>query len=413
MNNNKSILIFGAGKIGRSFIGQLFGQGGYEIIFVDIDFDVVNALNQRKSYPVVIKDESEETILVQNVRAISGLDKLQVINEIEQSSVLAVSVGKNALAQVLPLIANGLIKRYKTNPGLPLDIIIAENMRSSAEFIFKNLSSLLPANYPIIQLVGLVETSIGKMVPLMTAADLQADSLQVFAEPYNDLILDKHGFKGEIPNVKGLSLKENIRAWVDRKAFVHNMSHATVAYASAFYHPEYQYLHEVLNHENIFSFAKTVMLQASEVLIQYYPHDFTLKDLELHINDLLFRFQNKALKDTVFRVGQDLSRKLNRNDRFAGIIQMAKEKGLAYNHILEAMALGFFFNKRNEQGERSAQDDKFIKIKNIGIKNVLVEMCGFAPQRDSSLINELEKRHAELKNYRSKKISNSNFKNDI
>ena len=30
---DQSIVIFGAGKIGRSFIGQLFGKSGYEVIF--------------------------------------------------------------------------------------------------------------------------------------------------------------------------------------------------------------------------------------------------------------------------------------------------------------------------------------------------------------------------------------------
>ncbi len=73
---NKSIVIFGAGKIGRSFIGQLFGRSGYEVIFVDIDPVIVAALNQRRNYTVMIKGETEEKILVSNVRAVSGLDKI-------------------------------------------------------------------------------------------------------------------------------------------------------------------------------------------------------------------------------------------------------------------------------------------------------------------------------------------------
>lgn len=103
----KSVLIFGAGKIGRSFIGQLFGQSGYEVIFVDIDQKLVDELNHRKSYPVVIKGKREETILVKNFRAVPGLDKNAVINEIAKASVMAVSVGKNAVGKIIPVIAGG------------------------------------------------------------------------------------------------------------------------------------------------------------------------------------------------------------------------------------------------------------------------------------------------------------------
>ena len=45
---DKSILIFGAGKIGRSFIGQLFGRAGYQIVFVDMDEALVRELNRRR-----------------------------------------------------------------------------------------------------------------------------------------------------------------------------------------------------------------------------------------------------------------------------------------------------------------------------------------------------------------------------
>jgi len=110
VGKNKSILIFGAGKIGRSFIGQLFGIAGYDVIFVDVDLEMVNELNQRKSYPVVIKGEIEKTILVPNVRAVYAGDQKKVIEEISQASVLAVSVGKNALGKVIPVIAGAILR---------------------------------------------------------------------------------------------------------------------------------------------------------------------------------------------------------------------------------------------------------------------------------------------------------------
>lgn len=397
MKEDKTILIFGAGKIGRSFIGQLFGQSGYNVVFSDIDQNLVNALNRRKSYPVVIKGKTEETILVKNVRAVSGLDRDAVIKAVAEASIMAVSVGKNALEKIIPVIAEGLKRRQELTPDRPLDIIIAENMREAGEFIRSKLAEVLPQNYPLDKLVGLVETSIGKMVPIMTDEELKNDPLLIFAEPYNTLILDKLAFKGEIPNVKGLSPKENMKAWVDRKAFIHNLGHATAAYVGNFYHPDAKYIFEVLADKNILATTRKTMLQAAEILVSYYPDDFTLSDLEEHIDDLLSRFQNRALKDTVFRVGQDLPRKLGIDDRFAGIIQMAQKKQLKYDRIVNAMAYGFFFRKTDEHGALSPLDHRFLQtLKDKGVKKTLTTLCGFHSEKNRDLLNELEHLYSNL-----------------
>jgi mannitol-1-phosphate 5-dehydrogenase len=393
----KSILIFGAGKIGRSFIGQLFGLSGYEVIFADVDTGLVNELNRRRGYPVIIKDEVEKRLWIPRVRAVSALDYKRVVTEISKASVLAVSVGKNALEKVLPLIAEGLKARFNENPSRPLDIIIAENMRSAAGFMRQKLAALLPLDYPLDRLVGLVETSIGKMVPIMTEVDLKEDPLQVFAEAYNDLILDKHGFKGAVPEVAGLCPKENIQAWVDRKAFIHNLGHATAAYTGNFFFPDAVYIYEVLTDEKVYGMVRQTMLQSADVLLRIYPRDFTFTDLETHIDDLLSRFQNKALKDTVFRVGQDLPRKLSINDRFAGIIRLARQQSLPYHHILEAMTCGFFFKARNEKGEPAAADKKFIREAMQGIEAALAQYCGFHPENDRELIDEITREYNKLR----------------
>ena len=396
-SESRIIVIFGAGKIGRSFIGQLFSRSGYEVVFLDIDTQLVHDLNQKKEYNVVIKEQQKDTILrVSNVRAIAVQDKKAVIQEIANSSLMAVSVGKSAFPKILPLIGEGIRERYRLFPDRTIDIIIAENIRSAARIIKPRLRAILGDDFPFEKLVGLVETSIGKMVPLMTPDDLKEDPLQVFAESYNDLILDKYGFKGAVPVVEGICPKDNIKAWVDRKAFIHNMGHATIAYIGAFYHPDAQFIYEVLSDRNIFSFAKKVMQQAARILLDYYPNDFTLKELEFHIDDLLSRFQNKALKDTVFRVGQDLPRKLNITDRFAGIMRMARKRSLAYDLILEAMTFGFFFRKTNEAGELSDQDKQFIQSLSRGVDNVLISLCGFNSREDQNFIDELNKQYIKL-----------------
>jgi len=331
------MVLFGAGKIGRSFIGQLFSRGGYEVVFIDIFQPVIDELNARGNYNVVIKSDTDQILQISNVRGVLATNEQAVFDEIATASIAAVSIGQAGLNAAILLIAKGLTKRFELNENLALDIIIAENLRNAADYFRDELQKLLPKEYPLDQLVGLIETSIGKMVPIMLKKDMEEDVLQVFAEPYNNLILDKNGFRNPIPEIEGISPKENIKAWVDRKLFIHNLGHATAAYIGFQKFPQAVYLYEVLADDEVFTQTRQTMLQSAEILIALYPKEFSIEQLTNHIDDLLSRFQNRALGDTIFRVGCDLFRKLGLDDRLAAPIRAAQKLGKPVNLNLEAV----------------------------------------------------------------------------
>jgi mannitol-1-phosphate 5-dehydrogenase len=385
-----SIVIFGAGKIGRSFIGQLFGRAGYEVIFIDTVHHIVGELNRRREYPVIIKGpSSKERIIVGNVRAVDAGKGDQVAKEIRDAGILAISVGKKALPAVAPSLARGLLLREDSAPGRILDIILAENMRSAANFLRKQLRKNLPPEYPLEKQVGLVETSIGKMVPIMSEEDLREDPLQVFAEPSNTLILDRKGFRGKIPPIPEFALKDHMRPWVDRKAFIHNLGHAAAAYCGFLKHPGAKYMYEILDDPGVCEFAHRVMTQSAGVLLKVYPEEFTPQELSDHIDDLLERFRNKNLGDTVFRVGCDLRRKLSADDRFMGIIRMAQKLEISFDSILEAMSMGFHFRGRDEQGRLLHGDEEFHIEWKRNPAHLLEEVCGLNAKEDGVLIRKI------------------------
>ncbi|MDO8952567.1 MAG: hypothetical protein Q7U86_08070 [Draconibacterium sp.] len=367
--DNKKIVLFGAGKIGRSFIGQLFSRGGYEVVFVDVFKAVVDALNEKRGYKVVIKAETDEILEIKNVRAVLASETEKVIDELAFADIAAVSTGQQGLSLVLPLLASGLLKRQQVTGGTPLDIIIAENLRDAAIYFETELGRLLPNGFPLHQMAGLIETSIGKMVPIMPKKDMEADILQVFAEPYNTLILDKKAFKNPIPEIKGLAPKENMKAWVDCKLFIHNLGHAATAYLGYNFNPGFVYLYEALAVPEIYTEVRETMLQSANLLLAKYPDEFTPDSLTAHIDDLLFRFQNKALGDTIFRVGCDLQRKLGPNDRISGAINLAIELSLPFDKIFNVLKKAATFRATGEDGNMLSADAEFgVFYKNEGIQ---------------------------------------------
>jgi mannitol-1-phosphate 5-dehydrogenase len=376
LNSGWKIVIFGAGKIGRSFIGQLFSRSGYEVVFVDINRKMIDDINRHRQYKVVIKsDTGDEVMWIKNVRGICLADTDKVISELACSSIAALSVGQQGIPDSLPIIAKALILRREQLGDCPLDFIIAENMRNADQYLSGELARYLPSDYPLEKLVGLVETSIGKMVPIMSIKDFEEDPLQVFAEPYDTLIVAKCGFKNPVPEVINLAPKENIKAWVDRKLFIHNLGHVSAAYLGFQKHPESIYIYQVLEDPAIFENTRSTMLQSADILMTLYPDEFTSSQLIDHIDDLLFRFSNKALGDTIFRVGCDLYRKLSPEDRLAAPIKAAiilnKPFDLIYNVLLAAID----FRATDEKGECFPSDTRFFSESLFGINQILTNIC--------------------------------------
>ncbi|PID57813.1 mannitol-1-phosphate 5-dehydrogenase [candidate division KSB3 bacterium] len=380
---DKKLVLFGAGNIGRSFIGQLFSRGGYEVVFVDINPTILDALNRDRQYRVVIKhnDQPDETILVEDVRAVNGQDVEQVSREIAEASIVATAVGKSVLPHILPALAEGLRKRFEHYGKLPLDIIMAENFRNVAQFVRAELHKHLPDDNDIDRLVGFVETSIGKMVPIMKEDDLAEDPSWVFAEAYNQLILDGRAFKNPIPNIPDIAPKDNMQAYVDRKLFIHNSGHAAAAYFGYQHNPDFEYLYEALAIPELRQQVRTCMQQSAAALNAAYPNDLSLPALLEHIDDLLFRFQNKALGDTIFRVGRDVTRKLDKDDRLVGAMLLAQQHQCACESIADAVLAACEFRAKDEHGQLFPADRRFAE-EDVprGLEHILTTVCRLSPE---------------------------------
>ena len=381
------IVLFGAGKIGRSFIGQLFSRGGYEVVFIDSNISLIEELNRKRSYRVIIKSEKGEEIMhIRNVRGLPVQRVQEIHEEISGSSILATAVGQANLPDIVPLIAGGLRLKLKRGSDCRTDLILAENLRNAGHFMRNLLIKESGDPRFIDSSIGFVETSIGKMVPIMTQSDVDEDPLQVFAEPYNTLILDKKAFLNPIPQVPGLAPKENMKAWVDRKSFIHNLGHAAAVYYGFIRHPNLVYLYEVLNDPEVMEITRQTMLQSAEALRKEYPFEFPGQDLSDHIDDLLARFQNKALGDTVFRIGMDLPRKLGPEDRLMGAIRMAERYRSPYEKISFIVACAFHFRATDEQGKRLPADNEFSKkFLTSDIREIMKSYCGIDPVKEKDI----------------------------
>src|SRR5690606_30571320 len=89
---------FGAGNIGRGFVGLLLHQGGYELVFSDVAAGLVDAINAADSYTVHEVGEGGADTQVTGFRAInSAEDPEGLVAEIADAEVVTTAVGPTVL----------------------------------------------------------------------------------------------------------------------------------------------------------------------------------------------------------------------------------------------------------------------------------------------------------------------------
>ena len=124
---------FGAGNIGRGFIGQLLHESGYEILFVDVRDDVVEELKTSGRYDVILADEGEERITVDRVSALHSVhDADEVTERLAEADLVTTAVGPSVLPVIAPAIAEGLLRRARLVGG-PVNVIACENLVGASQ----------------------------------------------------------------------------------------------------------------------------------------------------------------------------------------------------------------------------------------------------------------------------------------
>lgn len=378
MNNRETrhALIYGAGNIGRGFLGQLFHMSGYETTFVDVNPRVIRALCEEGRYPIFITEaESYREYWVDGVCGILGDDGEAVAEAIAEADILATAVGVPVLPALAAPLARGIERRLAKGVRTPLAIIVCENMigadRALCGWVRAAIAHEALSYFD--EAIRFVEPSIGRMVPRTPEHLASRHPLAVCVEPYCELPVDRDAFRGDIPPVAHMIPYSPFDFHIRRKLYLHNMSHALCAYLGA--ERGYSYIWEAVADREIRQTARAALAEASEALSLEYG--VPMEELNDFCEELLFRFDNRLLGDTVARVGWDTARKLSPRDRFMGAIRLCQSHGVAYSHILRGLCAGARFCP---QGDTSSAGVFYAMKQNPA--RALCELCGMKEGSD-------------------------------
>ena len=358
-------VMYGGGNIGRGFIGALLSKSGYEVTFIDVAEPVVKALQENCKYPVrYVSTDGYEDVWVENVTAVNGNDAAAAAEAIANCDIMATAVGARILKFIVPNIVAGLRQRWARG-GKPLNIIICENLMDANKVLQGMLKEQLTAAECVLfdETVGLVEASIGRMVPVQTEEMKAGEPMRVCVERYGFLPVDKAAFKGAIPEITNMVPFEPFDFYIKRKLYVHNMGHATCAYLGDLLGLEYIY--QSIDVADIRIIVQNAMLESAAALSATY--NVPLADVTQHIEDLLYRFTNSALQDTCARVGGDPARKLSREDRLIGSSLLVCKTGNEPVYICIGAAAGLYRFVKESDMEQTVENAKALLLQTAGL----------------------------------------------
>lgn len=309
----QSLVIFGAGNIGRGFIAPLLSASGYRVQFVDVDNQRITAINQRGHYYVhEVFNQECRTVEVAPIQGIDAQDAERVGVAIAGADILACAVGLHVLPRIAPAIADGLKRRWQQGGGA-LDILVCENGIDAAQIlrdavmlhVGRSLEKQCDA------LFGAVRTSIGRMIP----ANTDEKSLDIAVEPYCHLPCDGAAFRAAQPRIPELECTDDFDLHIHKKLYLHNCTHACLAYIGA--QRNYQTIPECAADTEIMATVTGCAQEIIEALVMEHGESCRQSCGDM-LDDLLYRYTNTALKDTVSRVCRDPARKLAAGDRLLG-----------------------------------------------------------------------------------------------
>ena len=368
----KKAVHFGAGNIGRGFIGLLLSQAGYHVSFVDVAAPLVDDINTLGKYNVQIFGEAEKT-LVENVSAINSNENLDaLLDAIVKADIITTAIGPNILKFIAPNIAKGLTKRVAVNKT-PLNIIACENMVGGStvlkNFVYENLADDVKPE--IEKLIGFPDAAVDRIVPLQK----NDEKLLVKVEPYAEWDVDSRGVVGELPPIKGMTLVDNLGAYIERKLFTVNTGHASIAYLA--YQKGLPDISTAMRDDDIVAAARAVWAETSALLVDKYNFDVITH--QKYVMTTEERFKNPAISDEVTRVARGPKRKLSAADRLVSPATQLIEIGRKPVALAKVIAAALKFDYAEDKEAVEVQD--FIKAN--GIDAAITHFTGAAP--DSKL----------------------------
>ncbi len=365
------VIIIGAGKIARGYIGHLVALSYAPICFVEVNEQLVQLINDRGRYTVHILGNPEKSMQVTNIVARHNTDP-RVAGVLAEAALAFVSVGGPNLPAVAATLAEGM-KARRAAGGRALNMICCENWHRPAQELRQQLAERLAGDDRayLASRIGIAEATVLRSCIEPTAEQRAADPLAVQAQDYWELQIDAAALVEALPSIPGLKPLDNFHAALERKLFTYNAGNAAIGYLGV--QRGHRFLYEAANDPMILEVAQGVYQESGAAICA--RHGYSAEEQAAYAQQSLRKYQDSTITDPVERNVRDPLRKLGRHDRLVGPACLALEYGIRPFQLTLAIAAALKYT--------NAQDPSAVRLQQMiadeGLDTVFQKVCGIEP----------------------------------
>jgi mannitol-1-phosphate 5-dehydrogenase len=375
------VILFGAGALGRGYVGPAVWQAGYQLLLVDKKPDLVARLRAEGGYTLRLQRlppaQGERELWLSNYRAFFYLERQAIAAEMVQADLVLTAVFGENLPDVAETIALGVQACRAAGRERPLNCIACENMVGNSSTLGKHVQARLRgADLEYCQATfGFPDCMVGRVVPRP-----EPDTLLIVTEDYDEWTVTAADFKGaRPPGLDCFELVENLPARLERKLYIVNGGHAICAYLGLA--AGHTFVHEAIADPAIQAVVAGALEESGAALDRKYG--LGRERVRAYQQDFLRRAAMPAMRDPVERVVRDPLRKLAPQDRLLGPARLAEGYGLPRANLVRGIVAALAYRSpADAQSQRLAE-----MLQTLGPGGVLQQVCGLVP--GSALYQEI------------------------
>lgn len=358
-----NIVIIGAGKEGKAYLGEVYDAAGWHVTFLDKDKRVIDALVEAGHYRVtVLREDRTQERIISGYEAYVADERYSCAPRVIDADVIALCLYPEDIGDAVRYIGPCLRKRAQVNSDHPLLILSCTNKNHIME---ENEAVLLGELQDEEQREWYrKQVAFRDVIVRRSGNALSNHDICLTSKALQSLLI-QGPVNVDLSGVEWMQICDGIEFLKDIKLFIHNCPHAACAYAG--YVKGYSTTQEAEQDEEIAALMKGCLEESKAgITAQFHPSEEQLE---------LVGCSMKAKDDeveSIRRVAENPIRKLARNDRLTGAAMYCLKHGIPPKNIARAIAYGLKYDDTQDTYAVRMQE----MIQKKGIRAAASEILG-------------------------------------